>query len=109
MVPLNNLGNDLNGKTENEAHHGGFDQKGYLDSDYARCNMDRKCTSKYLSVARRQICVLKYKKVAICLFAESADIFTSPLDEPTFKRLIVELGMLNIDSKPEPSVLTEEN
>ncbi|GKD48891.1 hypothetical protein Tco_1277867, partial [Tanacetum coccineum] len=38
-----------------------------------------------------------------------ADIFTKPLDEPTFKRLIVELGMLNIDSKPEPSVLTEEN
>ncbi|GKC19159.1 retrovirus-related pol polyprotein from transposon TNT 1-94 [Tanacetum coccineum] len=30
-----------------------------------------------------------------------ADIFTKPLDEPTFKRLIVELGMLNINSKPE--------
>ncbi|GKD61865.1 retrovirus-related pol polyprotein from transposon TNT 1-94 [Tanacetum coccineum] len=40
-----------------------------------------------------------------------ADIFTKPLDEPTFKRLIVELGMLtmNIDSKPEPSVRIEEN
>ncbi|GKB32813.1 hypothetical protein Tco_0872214 [Tanacetum coccineum] len=38
-----------------------------------------------------------------------ADIFTKPLDEPTFKRLIVKLGMLNIDLKPEPSVLTEEN
>ncbi|GJZ26715.1 retrovirus-related pol polyprotein from transposon TNT 1-94, partial [Tanacetum coccineum] len=38
-----------------------------------------------------------------------ADIFTKPLDEPTFKRLIVKLGMLNIDSKPEASVLTEEN
>ncbi|GJY48176.1 hypothetical protein Tco_0438132 [Tanacetum coccineum] len=38
-----------------------------------------------------------------------ADIFTKPLDEPTFKRLIVELGMLNIDLKPEPSVLTEKN
>ncbi|GJR35174.1 hypothetical protein Tco_1210858 [Tanacetum coccineum] len=37
------------------------------------------------------------------------DIFTKPLDEPTFKRLIVELGMLNIDSKPEASVLSEEN
>ncbi|GJZ38467.1 hypothetical protein Tco_0585030 [Tanacetum coccineum] len=37
------------------------------------------------------------------------DIFTKPLDEPTFKRMIVELGMLNIDSKPEPSVLTKEN
>ncbi|GKC78908.1 hypothetical protein Tco_1129682 [Tanacetum coccineum] len=38
-----------------------------------------------------------------------ADIFTKPLDEPTFKRLIVELVMLNIDSKPEASVLFEEN
>ncbi|GJT21922.1 hypothetical protein Tco_0891859 [Tanacetum coccineum] len=38
-----------------------------------------------------------------------ADIFTKPLDEPTFKRLIVELGMLNIDSKPKASTLTEEN
>ncbi|GKC50696.1 hypothetical protein Tco_1073441 [Tanacetum coccineum] len=37
------------------------------------------------------------------------DIFTKPLDEPTFKRLIVELGMLNIDSKPEASVPPEEN
>ncbi|GJS83256.1 retrovirus-related pol polyprotein from transposon TNT 1-94 [Tanacetum coccineum] len=37
------------------------------------------------------------------------DIFTKPLDEPTFKRLIVELRMLNIDSKLEASVLTEEN
>ncbi|GJU82200.1 retrovirus-related pol polyprotein from transposon TNT 1-94 [Tanacetum coccineum] len=38
-----------------------------------------------------------------------ADNFTKPLDEPTFKRLIVELGMLNIDSKPEASVPPEEN
>ncbi|GJS63922.1 hypothetical protein Tco_0678486 [Tanacetum coccineum] len=38
-----------------------------------------------------------------------ANIFTKPLDEPTFKRLIVELSMLNIDSKTEPSVIAEEN
>ncbi|GJY38475.1 hypothetical protein Tco_0424839 [Tanacetum coccineum] len=38
-----------------------------------------------------------------------ADIFTKPLDEATIKRLIVELGMLNIDSKHEASALTEEN
>ncbi|GKC49052.1 retrovirus-related pol polyprotein from transposon TNT 1-94 [Tanacetum coccineum] len=38
-----------------------------------------------------------------------ADIFTKPLDEQILKRLIVELGILNIDSKPKPSVLTEEN
>ncbi|GKC56971.1 retrovirus-related pol polyprotein from transposon TNT 1-94 [Tanacetum coccineum] len=40
-----------------------------------------------------------------------ADVFTKPLDEPTFKRLIIKLGMLNIDgSKPEPSNdLSNEN
>ncbi|GJZ40890.1 hypothetical protein Tco_0587776 [Tanacetum coccineum] len=38
-----------------------------------------------------------------------ADIFTKLLVEPTFEILIIKLGMLNIDSKPEASVLTEEN
>nr|GEZ03575.1 retrovirus-related Pol polyprotein from transposon TNT 1-94 [Tanacetum cinerariifolium] len=38
-----------------------------------------------------------------------ADIFTKPLDEPTFKKLIVKLGMLNIHSKPEALVLSEED
>ncbi|GJZ92672.1 hypothetical protein Tco_0664737 [Tanacetum coccineum] len=38
-----------------------------------------------------------------------ADIFTKPLHEPTFKRLIVDLGMLNIDLKPKASVMSEEN
>ncbi|GJV68067.1 retrovirus-related pol polyprotein from transposon TNT 1-94 [Tanacetum coccineum] len=33
----------------------------------------------------------------------------SPWMNQLSKRLIVELGMLNIDSKPKPSVLTEEN
>ncbi|GJR60040.1 retrovirus-related pol polyprotein from transposon TNT 1-94 [Tanacetum coccineum] len=37
------------------------------------------------------------------------DIFTKPLDEPTFKRLFVELGMLNINSKSEASALPEKN
>ncbi|GJR78836.1 hypothetical protein Tco_0149621 [Tanacetum coccineum] len=38
-----------------------------------------------------------------------ADIFIKPLYKLSFKRLIDELGMLNIDSKPEASVSTEEN
>nr|GEW27174.1 retrovirus-related Pol polyprotein from transposon TNT 1-94 [Tanacetum cinerariifolium] len=36
-------------------------------------------------------------------------IYGKPLDELTFKRLIVELGMLNIDSKPKASIPTKEN
>nr|GEU93381.1 hypothetical protein [Tanacetum cinerariifolium] len=44
MVPSNNLGPDLSGKAINETKYRGFDLKGYSDSDYARCNMDRKST-----------------------------------------------------------------
>ncbi|GJV45763.1 hypothetical protein Tco_1430299 [Tanacetum coccineum] len=186
MVPLNNLGPDLNGKSINETQYRGmigslmylkgtpslglwypkclgFDLKGYSDSDYAGCNMDRKSTS---SASTTSCCTnilwmksqltdydIIYEKVPIFCDNTSAiaisnnpvlhsrtkhidiryhfirdyifkgdielhfiptqyqlaDIFTKPLDEPTFKRLIVELGMLNIDSKPEASALTEEN
>ncbi|GJX20573.1 hypothetical protein Tco_0223250 [Tanacetum coccineum] len=139
----------------------GFNLKGYSDSNYAGCNMDRKSTSaeaKYVAAARccANILLMKsqltdydiiYEKVPIFCDNTSAiaisnnlvlhsrtkhmdiryhfirdhilkgdielhfistqyqltDIFTKPLDEPTFKRLIVELGMLNIDSKLEPS------
>ncbi|GJW05575.1 retrovirus-related pol polyprotein from transposon TNT 1-94 [Tanacetum coccineum] len=144
-----------------------FDLKGYSDSDYARCNMDRKSTSaeaEYVAAVRccANILWMKsqltdydiiYEKVPIFCDNTSAiatsnnpvlhsrtkhidiryhfirdhvlkgdielhfiptqyqlvDIFTKPLDERTFKRLIVELGMLNIDSKPEASSLPEEN
>ncbi|GKC43383.1 hypothetical protein Tco_1061105 [Tanacetum coccineum] len=170
----------------------GFDLKGYSDSDYAGCNMDKKSTSgacqflggklvcwsakKQQSVAMSfakaeyvaavgyyaNILWMKsqltdydiiYKKVPIfydnindiaisnnpVLYSRTkhidiryhfirdhilkgdielhfiptqyqlANIFTKPLDEPTFRRLIVELGMLNINLKPEASTLTEEN
>ncbi|GKB20403.1 retrovirus-related pol polyprotein from transposon TNT 1-94 [Tanacetum coccineum] len=42
MVPPNNLGPDL---SVNETQYRGFDLKGYSDSDYTGCNMDRKNTS----------------------------------------------------------------
>nr|GEX81065.1 retrovirus-related Pol polyprotein from transposon TNT 1-94 [Tanacetum cinerariifolium] len=65
MVPLNNLGPNLVGKPVNETSYrgmirylkgtptigmyylkcSGFNLKGYSDSDYAGCNMDRKSTS----------------------------------------------------------------
>ncbi|GKA41452.1 retrovirus-related pol polyprotein from transposon TNT 1-94, partial [Tanacetum coccineum] len=143
----------------------GFDLKGYSDSDYVGCNMDRKSTSvamysaeaEYVAAAGccANILWMKsqltdydiiYEKVPIFCDNTSAiaisnnpvlhsrtkhidiiyhfirnhilkgdielhfiptqyqlaNIFTKPLDEPTFKRLIVELSMLNIDSKTEP-------
>ncbi|GJV66888.1 hypothetical protein Tco_1482397 [Tanacetum coccineum] len=45
MVPPNKLGPDLNGKAINETQYKGFDLKGYSDSDYAGCNVERKSTS----------------------------------------------------------------
>nr|GEX19091.1 hypothetical protein [Tanacetum cinerariifolium] len=38
----NKLGPDLNGKAVNDTQYRGFNLKGYLDSDYTGCNMDRK-------------------------------------------------------------------
>ncbi|GJZ18667.1 hypothetical protein Tco_0554790 [Tanacetum coccineum] len=129
-----------------------FDIKGYLDSNYAGCNMDRKSTSGAWHVlgdklvcgsAKKQQSVAmssakaEYKVLIFCdntsaiaisnnpvLHSRTkhidiiyhfirdhilkidiklhfiptqyqlADIFTKPLDELTFKRLIVELGMI---------------
>ncbi|GJT63688.1 retrovirus-related pol polyprotein from transposon TNT 1-94 [Tanacetum coccineum] len=131
----------------------GFDLKGYSDSDYAGCNMDRKSTSakaKYVNAVGCCASILwmksqlsdydiHYKMVPIFYDNTSAiaisnnpvlhsrtkhidiryhfirdhilkgdielhfilteyqlaNIFTKPLDEPTFTRLKAELGMLN--------------
>ncbi|GJR10701.1 retrovirus-related pol polyprotein from transposon TNT 1-94 [Tanacetum coccineum] len=127
----------------------GFDLKGYSDSDYTGCNMDRKSTSgacqllggfiKMLGSAN--LMCLECKKEAICSYCycnlkqsslalknryhfirdhilkgdielhfiptqyQLADIFTKPLDKPTFKRLIVELvesSSPDITPKEEP-------
>nr|GEX55651.1 putative zinc finger, CCHC-type [Tanacetum cinerariifolium] len=45
-----NLGPDLNGKAINETQYRGFDLKGYLDSDYVGCNMDRKSTLEFMTI-----------------------------------------------------------
>ncbi|GKC30066.1 hypothetical protein Tco_1037360, partial [Tanacetum coccineum] len=95
----------------------------FLDSDYARCNMDRKSTTaeaEYVVAAGccANILWMKsqftdydiiYEKVPI--FCDNtrdielhfiptqyplADIFTKPLDEPTFKRLIVEIVLAKV-------------
>ncbi|GJU45168.1 hypothetical protein Tco_1202434 [Tanacetum coccineum] len=133
----------------------GFNLKGYLESDYAGCNMDRKSTSDEAEyIAAVGCCAsiiwmksqlnnydIYYKMVPIFCDNTSAiaisknpvlhsrtkqidiryhfikdhilkgdielhfipteyqlaDIFTKPLDKPTFTRLKAELGMLNID------------
>ncbi|GJZ99939.1 retrovirus-related pol polyprotein from transposon TNT 1-94 [Tanacetum coccineum] len=168
MVPPNNLGPGLSGKAANETQYRANPKeshliavkrifkylKGYSDSDYAGCNMDRKSTSaeaEYVAAAGccANILWMKsqltdydiiYEKVPI--FCDNisaiaisnnpvlhsrtkhidiryhfirnhilkgdiklhfiptqyqlADIFTKPLDELTFKRLIVELGRYGV-------------
>ncbi|GJW46329.1 retrovirus-related pol polyprotein from transposon TNT 1-94 [Tanacetum coccineum] len=99
----------------------GFDLKGYSNSDYVGCNMDRKSTSaeaEYVAAAGCCASILWMKSQLsnydtitswdhilkgdiklhfIPTEYQLADIFTKPLDEPTFTRLKVKLGMLNID------------
>nr|GEZ86227.1 retrovirus-related Pol polyprotein from transposon TNT 1-94 [Tanacetum cinerariifolium] len=132
----------------------GFDIKAYSDSDYARCNLDRKIEVEYVLAAGccAQVLWIKsqlsdydvlYDKVPIfcdninaiaisnnpVLHSKTkhidimyhfirdhilkgdielyfiptdlqlADIFTKPLAEPSFTRLVAELGMLNIKSE----------
>ncbi|GJY83744.1 retrovirus-related pol polyprotein from transposon TNT 1-94 [Tanacetum coccineum] len=111
----------------------GFVLKRYSDFDYVGCNMDRKSTlaeAEYVAAlgycanilwmkilhSRTKHIDIRYHFIRDHILKgdiklhfiptqyQLANIFTKPLDEPTFKRLICELGMLNIDgSKPEPS------
>ncbi|GKB61840.1 retrovirus-related pol polyprotein from transposon TNT 1-94 [Tanacetum coccineum] len=120
----------LNGKLKEEVYVNqplGFELKGYLDTNYAGCNMDRKSTSakaKYVAAAGccANILWMKSQLTDYDIIYEKhidiryhfirdhilkgdmelhfiptqyqlADIFTKPLDEPTFKRLIVELDL----------------
>ncbi|GKA64106.1 hypothetical protein Tco_0763712 [Tanacetum coccineum] len=151
MVPPNKLGHDLNGIAVNKTQYRGFDLKGYSDSYYAGCNMDKKSTSGacqfpggklvYWSAKKQQSVAMslaeaEYVVVAGCcaniLWIKSqlidydiiykkiirdhilkwdielhfiptqyqpADIFTKPLDEPNFKRLIVELDQIEFTFK----------
>ncbi|GJX46681.1 hypothetical protein Tco_0271871 [Tanacetum coccineum] len=140
----------------------GFDLKGYSDSDYAGCNMDKKSTSSASVVGCcANILWMKsqltdydiiYEKVPIFCDNTSAiaisnnlvlhtrtkhidiryhfirdhilkgdielhfiptqyqlaDIFTKPLDEPTFKRLIVELAESSSHNPSSPEITPKE-
>ncbi|GKE14467.1 retrovirus-related pol polyprotein from transposon TNT 1-94, partial [Tanacetum coccineum] len=132
----------------------GFDLKAYSDSDYARCNLDRKTEAEYVAAVGcyAQVLWIKsqladydvlYDKVPILcdntsaiaisnnlvlnfrtkhidiryhfirdhilkgdielhfvpIDLQLADIFIKPLAEPSFTRLVAELGMLNITSE----------
>ncbi|GJV08290.1 retrovirus-related pol polyprotein from transposon TNT 1-94 [Tanacetum coccineum] len=82
-----------------------FDLKGYSDSDYVGCNMDMKSTSGACQLLGGKLVdhILKgdIELHFIPTQYQLADIFTKPLDEPTFKRLIVELARVVLSPSPE--------
>ncbi|GJU74516.1 retrovirus-related pol polyprotein from transposon TNT 1-94 [Tanacetum coccineum] len=115
MVPPNNLGPDLAGKSVNETSYRGMigslmyltttrpdiqfsivlcvklsvqSQRNHITS----CEMESSGTPKRDHILKGDI-----ELHFIPTKYQLADIFTKPLDEPTFTRLKVELGMLNID------------
>ncbi|GKC96211.1 retrovirus-related pol polyprotein from transposon TNT 1-94 [Tanacetum coccineum] len=101
----------------------GFGLKAYSDSDYAGCNLDRKSTSGGCQILVVKNVVLKYSGSRVSwltmMFSvtrdhilkgdielhfvptdlQLADIFTKLLTEPSFTRLVAELGMLNIEKQ----------
>ncbi|GJQ96108.1 retrovirus-related pol polyprotein from transposon TNT 1-94 [Tanacetum coccineum] len=83
-----------------------FDLKGYSDSHYARCNMDRKSTLGACQLLRDHVLKGDIELYFIPTQYQLTDIFTKPLDEPTFKRLIVELAKTLEGSKVWESTLT---
>ncbi|GJX90782.1 retrovirus-related pol polyprotein from transposon TNT 1-94 [Tanacetum coccineum] len=92
----------------------GFDLKAYFNSDYAGYNLDRKSTSggcqildgklvcwiaKNQSLVAMSSAEAEYVATTGCSDLQLADIFTKPLAEPSFTRLVAELGMLNIEKE----------
>ncbi|GJX18956.1 retrovirus-related pol polyprotein from transposon TNT 1-94 [Tanacetum coccineum] len=82
MVPPNNLGPDLSGKAVNETRYlkgtpslglwypkcSGFDLKGYSDSDYSGCNMDRKSTfGAYQLLGSKLVCWSAKKQQSVAM------------------------------------------
>ncbi|GJW72406.1 retrovirus-related pol polyprotein from transposon TNT 1-94 [Tanacetum coccineum] len=130
IVPPNMLGPDLNGKDVNESQYRGMigslmnltasrPDIQFSIGLYARHQANKRSPTLFLlrefSEKALQMLIknhtLKWdiEFYFIPTQYQLVDFFIKLLDKPSFKRLIDELGMLNIDSKPEASVLTEEN
>nr|GEY16019.1 retrovirus-related Pol polyprotein from transposon TNT 1-94 [Tanacetum cinerariifolium] len=79
-----------------------FDRKAYLDSDYADCNLDRKVPLRdvrYVEKSKDNILKGNIELYFVPTDLQLADIFTKPLANPRFTRLVSELGMLNIEKE----------
>ncbi|GJW69709.1 retrovirus-related pol polyprotein from transposon TNT 1-94 [Tanacetum coccineum] len=115
MLPPNNLGPDESGVFVNETQFRGmigylkgtpnlglwypkglgFDLKAYSDSDYAGCKLDQRphIDIRYHFI-RDHILKGDIKLHFVCTDLQLADIFTKPLAEPSFTRLVAELDCI---------------
>nr|GEW21820.1 uncharacterized mitochondrial protein AtMg00810-like [Tanacetum cinerariifolium] len=114
MVPPNKLGPDLNGKAVNETKYRGmigslmYLTASKFDIQFSTCLCARYQANpkeSHLIVVRRIFRDLKgdIELHFIPTQYQLADIFTKPLDEPTFKRLIVELEPNTQDRPKSPN------
>ncbi|GJU27547.1 hypothetical protein Tco_1166168 [Tanacetum coccineum] len=86
MTPPNKLGPDLNGKAVNKTQYRGFDLKGYSDSDYARCQMDKKSTSDACQLlGGKLVCWSAKKQQSVAMSSAKAEYIYLLLDVvPTY-------------------------
>nr|GEU86543.1 retrovirus-related Pol polyprotein from transposon TNT 1-94 [Tanacetum cinerariifolium] len=96
MVPPNNFGPDLNGKAVNDTQYRG-NVLLVLVSCYEIKSQLTDYDIMYEKFIRHHILKGDIELHFIPTQYQLADIFTKPLDDPTFKRLIVELGGLRGD------------
>ncbi|GJV06675.1 retrovirus-related pol polyprotein from transposon TNT 1-94 [Tanacetum coccineum] len=109
MVPPNNLGPNLNGKVVNETQYRGM--IGSLKDEAPQGSYSQRVSNNPVLHLRTKHIDIRYHFIRDHILKgeielhfiptqyQLADIFTKPLDEPTFKRLIVELELT--DLKPE--------
>ncbi|GKD80059.1 hypothetical protein Tco_1342680 [Tanacetum coccineum] len=108
MVPHNKLGPDLNGKVVNKTHYRGMiGSLMYLTASIPDIQFSTCLCSRYQAnpkeshlitvkrIFRDHILKGDIELHFILTQYQLADIFTKSLDEPTFKRLIVELACLS--------------
>ncbi|GJZ74073.1 hypothetical protein Tco_0638219 [Tanacetum coccineum] len=100
-----------------------FDLKAYSDSNYIGCNLDRKSTLGGCQIlGRKLVCWSAKKQSSVAMSSTEAEyvaaagccarvlriksqladydvLYDKPLAEPSFTRLVAELGMLNIEKQ----------
>nr|GEU61532.1 hypothetical protein [Tanacetum cinerariifolium] len=88
-----------------------FDLKAYYESDYARCNLDKKSTLGGCQILGGKDHILKgdIELHFVPIDLQLANIFTKPLAEPSFTRLVTELAEVDFTTKSITFILSHFN